>query len=88
MKKYVLIMLVATAVVGSYALTVVGENTGNTKENGTGDLVPILISEHTGATATNKGNVLNNYFVPIIGFIGVIALLGCIFIIRMKKKKE
>jgi hypothetical protein len=104
MKKYIIIMLVATTVVGSSALTVVGEpgntpgnGTGdvvplltsdNTSGNGTGDVIPLLISEHTGAPATNEGNGLSNYFLPIIGVIGVIALLGCIFIIRMKKKKE
>ena len=104
MKKYIIIMLVTTAVVGSSALTVVGEpgntsgnDTGdvvplltsdNTSGNDAGDIVPMLISEHAGAPATNEGNGLNNYFSPIIGVIGVIALLGCIFIIRMKKKKE
>ena len=107
MKKYVIIMLVATAVVGSSALTVVGEpgntsgndtgdivpiliseNTGNTSENGTGVLVPNLISEHTGTTATKEGTGLSTYVLTVIGVIGIIALLGCIYIIRMKKKIE
>jgi hypothetical protein len=107
MKEYVIIMLMATAVVGSSALTAVGEpgnttendtgdlvpnliseNTGNTSEDGTGDEEPNLISEYSGATATNEGTGLSSYFLPVVGVIGIIALLGCIFIIRMKKKIE
>jgi len=104
MKKYIIILLVATAVVGSSTLTVVGEpgntsgnGTGdviplltsdNTSGNGTDDIIPLLTSEHTGSTTTNEGNSLSNYFLPVIGVIGIIALLGCIFAIRIKKKKE